>query len=61
MMHDFIIRSKSMSKGIRIDGYVFAKDGDIDQEEFYELFIDLMESKGWLFGGGIRHTNEDEE
>lgn len=50
-----------MSKGIRIEGYVFAKDGDIDQEEFYEMFIDWMESKGWLFGGGIRHTNEDEE
>ncbi|MEK5446720.1 hypothetical protein [Paenibacillus sp. FSL R7-0331] len=50
-----------MSKGIRIEGFIFAKDGDIDPDEFYETFIDLMEAKGWLFGGGVRSSNEDEE
>jgi hypothetical protein len=50
-----------LTKGVKIEGFVFAKDGDLGEDVFYEAFIKLMESKGWLFGGGIRVTNEDEE
>ncbi|WP_165921188.1 hypothetical protein [Paenibacillus albiflavus] len=50
-----------MAKGVLIEGFVFSKDGDIYENEFYNVFIGLMESKDWLFGGGIRQTNEDEE
>jgi uncharacterized protein YggL (DUF469 family) len=51
-----------LSKGIRLEGYVFAEnEADIDQDEFVDTFIKFIESKGWYFGGGIRLTNEDKQ
>jgi hypothetical protein len=41
-------------KGIRIEGNVFADNGDIDQTEFADAFVDFVESKGWEFGGSLK-------
>lgn len=32
---------------------------DLSYEEFYNRFIDFLESNGWYFGGSIDEYNED--
>jgi hypothetical protein len=39
--------------GIEINGTIYSNEGNIEEEEFFEAFIEFIESKGWFFGGGI--------
>jgi uncharacterized protein YggL (DUF469 family) len=39
--------------GIEINGTIYSNEGNIEEEEFFEAFIEFVESKGWFFGGGI--------
>lgn len=47
-------------KGVKIDGMIFANEGDVDLDEFLDAFIEFVESKGWFFGGGTRQVDDDE-
>lgn len=39
--------------GIEINGTIYSIEGNIGENEFFESFIEFIESKGWFFGGGI--------
>ena len=43
---------------IKIDGCV---EVDVSYDEFYNDFIEWLESKGWFFGGGIDEYKEVKE
>lgn len=46
---------------IKVDGYVEKSDDSLlGEEEFWEAFIDFIESRGWLFGGLIRGATDEE-
>lgn len=45
-------------KEFKIDGCISVPE-DITEEEFWNQFIDLIESKQWLFGGGIHEYTDD--
>lgn len=48
-------------KEFEINGCISMNE-DIDEDEFWNQFIDLMESKKWFFGGGMREIiNTDDE
>lgn len=48
------------TKNVYIDGVVFNKDNsDILEEEFFNKFIQFIESQGWQFAG-ITYNNSDE-
>ena len=42
-----------MRKEIEIHGCIEIPP-EISAEEFFDTFIELIESKGWFFGGGFR-------
>ncbi|MFJ7510026.1 hypothetical protein ACIQW7_11260 [Peribacillus simplex] len=44
---------------VEINGTVFSEHGDVDEDEFLEAFIQMVESKGWAFGGGTKQLDED--
>lgn len=44
-------------KEFKIDGCISVPE-DLSEEEFWNQFIDLIESKSWLFGGGINEYIE---
>lgn len=41
-----------MDKEFEINGCVMVSP-DVTYDDFWEAFIDFVESKGWFFGGGI--------
>lgn len=41
-----------MDKEFEINGCVMVSP-DVTYDDFWEAFIDFVESKGWSFGGGI--------
>lgn len=41
-----------MDKEFEINGCVMVSS-DVTDDDFWEAFIDFVESKGWFFGGGI--------
>ena len=45
-------------KEFKIDGCISVSK-DLSEEEFWNQFIDLIESKQWLFGGGINAYNDE--
>ena len=46
--------------GIQIEGSIYASDGeDLGNNQFLDAFIDLIESKGWSFGGGSFQIDEE--
>jgi hypothetical protein len=45
--------------GIKIDGTVYSKEGNIGENEFFKVFIEFIESKDWFFGGGISQIDAD--
>jgi hypothetical protein len=45
--------------GVRIDGYVYPNQGDLEYFEFWDAFIDFIESKGWQFGGGSFQVDDE--
>ena len=54
---------KKNQLGVHIDGCIFANDenANIDPDEFWDAFIEFVESNGWHFGGGIKQVDEDGE
>lgn len=34
---------------------------DLSEDEFFDLFIDFIESHGWYFGGGIHEYKESDD
>lgn len=42
-----------MEKEFEIRGCVSSVPDDMSCDEFIDIFIDFVESNGWLFGGGI--------
>lgn len=47
------------SVGVSIEGFVFANEGNLGHNEFWDAFIEFVESKGWHFGGGTRQIDEE--
>jgi hypothetical protein len=45
--------------GVHIEGTVYAQDGDLGHNEFLDAFVEFIESKGWLFGGGTVQIDEE--
>lgn len=45
-------------KGVKIHGIVFAEVGNLDHDEFWDDFIDFLESKNLEFGGGSQQIVE---
>jgi len=45
--------------GVSIEGCVFANEGDLRHDEFWDAFIEFIESKGWYFGGGTCQIDEE--
>ena len=52
-----------MSKIIEINGTVFSRhvDKDITEEEFFEAFSAFLDANDYLFGGGYKEANDDDE
>ena len=46
-------------KEFQIDGFISIPDG-LDQENFKDAFIELIESKGWNFGGAVFEVIDEE-
>ncbi|WP_391117130.1 hypothetical protein [Psychrobacillus sp. L3] len=39
--------------GVQIEGCIYTNNGnDLKHDEFWNAFIDFVESNGWNFGGG---------
>lgn len=47
--------------GVQLEGTIYAKDGDLGHNDFINAFIEFVESKGWLFGGGSFQIDYDGE
>jgi hypothetical protein len=47
-----------MRKEFEINGCIEVQP-EITEDEFWSIFIDFVESKGWSFGGGISEIHED--
>lgn len=43
-----------------IDGCVDIRENPVNEDEFWELFIQWIEENNWYFGGGIRPYEKDE-
>ena len=52
-----------MSKIIEINGTVFSRhvDKDVTEEEFFEAFSAFLDANDYLFGGGMKETEDDDE
>ena len=52
-----------MSKIIEINGTVFSRhvDKDVTEEEFFEAFSAFLDANDYLFGGGYKEANDDDE
>lgn len=48
-----------LNVGVSIDGVVFANEGSLGHNEFWEAFIKFVESKGWYFVGGTCQIDEE--
>ena len=42
-----------MEREFEIRGCIFGLEDDMSLDEFTDTFIAFVESKGWLFGGGL--------
>ena len=49
-----------MNKEIEINGCIEIPP-EMTMDEFCDAFIELIESKGWYFGGGFRELQYDEK
>ena len=47
-----------MSRFIKIDGILEIQD-EIEEDEFWNTFIEFIEEKNWYFGGGIYEVDEE--
>lgn len=52
-----------MAKIIEINGTVFSRhvDKDITEEEFFEAFSAFLDANDYLFGGGWKEEDDDDE
>lgn len=50
----------SKFKEFQLDGCI-SVDGEMDEDEFMDEFMELIESKGWFYGGGINGYREESE
>lgn len=54
-----------MEKEFEIEGCISGVPDDMSCDDFIDIFIEFVESKNWLFGGGINeiidgyYINED--
>lgn len=48
-----------MKYGISIDGFVFSDEGNLGHNEFWDAFIEFVESKGWYFAGVTCQIDEE--
>lgn len=44
--------------GVKLEGAIYANEGDLGQNELLDAFIKFIESKGWFFGGGTYQIDE---
>ena len=60
-----LIGGNCMGKEFEIAGCISSVPDDMSCDEFIDIFIDFVESRNWLFGGGINeiidgyYINED--
>ena len=52
-----------MAKVIRINAIISSAhvDTDLTEDEFYNKFIDFIESNDWIYGGGITEEEDNDE
>lgn len=52
-----------MAKVIRINAIISSAhaDTDLTEDEFYNKFIDFIESNDWICGGGITEEEDNDE
>lgn len=51
-----------MAKILELKYFVGTDDGsDIDEEKFWNEFVEFVEARGWHFGGSHRLVNGDDE
>ena len=52
-----------MAKIIDINGTVFSRyvDKDVTEEEFFEAFSAFLDANDYLFGGGYKEADDDDE
>ena len=52
-----------MAKIIEIKGTVFSRhvDKDITEEEFFDAFTAFLDANDYIFGGGYKEANDDDE
>lgn len=43
-----------------IEGCIDVSENPMNEDEFWELFIDWIEGNNWYFGGGIREYKGEE-
>ena len=51
-------KEKAMTREFEIKG-LFEVPPAFDEDEFWNIFIGFIESKGWLFGGGVSKKEID--
>lgn len=46
--------------GVQLEGTIYTNDGkDLGNNQFIDVFIEFIESKGWSFGGGSYQIDEE--
>lgn len=45
---------------LKIDGFVYNDNYDLNRDEFTDKFIEFVESQGWYFGGSIGPRDKNE-
>jgi hypothetical protein len=45
--------------GVKIEGAIYASEGNLGNNLFLDEFIKFIESKGWEFGGGSFQVDEE--
>ncbi|RXZ81579.1 hypothetical protein EBB07_14575 [Paenibacillaceae bacterium] len=45
--------------GVKLEGVIYAHNGDIPLSCFLDSFMRFVEENGWYFGGGALQVDED--
>jgi hypothetical protein len=49
------------AKEILIEGCIDVSENPLSEDEFWDKFIEWIESNRWYFGGAIKQCSEDSE